>query len=87
MITSRELRFISELLLPKAFAGLIQAAVLYVDYIGFYLINGWLPVNKIWMFTLIFVVCFAIIWFAIYITVRLKVVKVNKAMENTLKMQ
>lgn len=66
--------------LPKAFAGLIQAAVLYIDYLGFYLINGWIPVNKIWIFTLIFVGCFTVIWFIIYITVKLKVDKMNKAM-------
>ena len=69
--------------LPKAFAGLIQAAVLYADYLGFYLINGWIPVSRIWIFTLIFAGCFAVIWFAIYITVKIKVDKVNKAMENT----
>ena len=66
--------------LSKAFAGLIQAAVLYIDYLGFYLINGWIPVNKIWIFTLIFVGCFTVIWFIIYITVKLKVDKMNKAM-------
>lgn len=66
--------------LPKAFAGLIQAAVLYIDYLGFYLINGWIPVNKIWIFTLIFVGLFIVIWFIIYITVKLKVDKMNKTM-------
>ncbi len=66
--------------LPKAFAGLIQAAVLYIDYLGFYLINGWIPVNKIWIFTLIFVGCFTVIWFIIYITVKLKVDRMNKTM-------
>ena len=66
--------------LPKAFAGLIQAAALYIDYLGFYLINGWIPVNKIWIFTLIFVGCFTVIWFIIYITVKLKVDKMNKTM-------
>lgn len=68
--------------MPKAFAGLIQAAVLYIDYLGFYLINGWIPVNKIWIFTLIFVGCFTVIWFIIYITVKLKVDKMNKTMES-----
>ena len=66
--------------LPKAFAALIQASVLYIDYLGFYLINGWIPVDKIWMFTLIFVGCFTVIWFIIYITVKLKVDRMNKAM-------
>lgn len=66
--------------LPKAFAGLIQAAVLYIDYLGIYLLNGWIPVNKIWIFTVIFVACFAIIWFSIYIPTRHKVDKMNKLM-------
>lgn len=64
--------------LPKSFAGLLQAAVLYIDYLGFYLLNGWLPQNKIWIFTVIFVVGFAVIWFSIYIPIRIKVNKINK---------
>lgn len=64
--------------LPKAFAGLLQAAVLYIDYLGFYLLNGWLPLNRIWFFTVIFVVGFAVIWFSIYIPIRIKVYKMNK---------
>ena len=68
--------------LPKAFAGLIQAAVLYIDYLGFDLINGWSPVNKLWIFTLIFVGCFTVVWFMIYVTVKLKVDKINKTMRS-----
>lgn len=64
--------------LPKAFAGLLQASVLYIDYLGFYLLNGWLPLNQIWFFTVIFVVGFAVIWFSIYIPIRIKVYKMNK---------
>lgn len=64
--------------LPKAFAGLLQAAVLYIDYLGFYLLNGWLPLHQIWFFTVIFVVGFAVIWFSIYIPIRIKVEKMNK---------
>lgn len=63
--------------LPKAFAGLLQAAVLYIDYLGFYLLNGWIPLDKIWIFTLIFVIAFALIWFSIYIPIRIKVNKIN----------
>ena len=66
--------------LPKAFAGLIQMSVLYIDYLGFYLLNGWIPLNKIWIFTLIFLVVFAVTWFTIYITARLKVDKMNRMM-------
>ena len=63
--------------LPKAFAGLIQMSVLYIDYLGFYLLNGWIPLNQIWLFSLIFIVCFAVIWFSIYIPIKLKVKKMN----------
>lgn len=66
--------------LPKAFAGLIHAAVLYVDYLGFFLLNGWLPTNKILMFTLIFVAGFAVIWLCIYLGIKMKVNKMNQAM-------
>lgn len=65
--------------LPKAFAGLIHAAVLYIDYLGIYLINGWIPINRIWVFSVIFVGCFAVIWLIIYLSVKLKVDRMNKA--------
>ena len=63
---------------PKAFAALIQASVLYVDYLGFYLLNGWIPVSKIWIFTLIFVAVFAITWLIIILSVKAKVDKMNR---------
>lgn len=69
--------------LPKAFAGLLQAAVLYIDYLGFYLLNGWIPLNQIWFFTVIFAVGFAVIWFSIYIPIRIKVSKMNKMIEGS----
>ena len=65
---------------PKAFAALIQAAVLYVDYLGFYLLNGWIPLEKVWIFTVIFVAVFAIIWGIIYLSVKVKVDKMNRAL-------
>ncbi len=64
--------------LPKAFAGLIQMAVLYLDYLGIYLLNGWIPMNKIWSFTLIFITVFIVGWFIIYIPIRIKVSKINQ---------
>ena len=66
--------------LPKPFAALIQASVLYIDYMGIYLLNGWLPADKIGMFTLIFVAAFAVIWVCIYIPTRIKVAKMNRMM-------
>lgn len=67
--------------LPKAFAGLIQAAVLYIDYLGFYLLNGWITLSKVGMFTLIFVIGFAAIWFSIYIPTKRKVEKMNRLLK------
>ena len=64
--------------LPKTTAGLIQMAVLYVDYLGIYLLNGWLPVEKVRIFTVIFAAGFAVIWFAVYISTKRKVDKMNR---------
>ena len=64
--------------LPKSFAALIQMSVLYIDYLGFYLLNGWIPVNQIWMFTLIFVAVFVVIWLSIYLFNRRKVERMNE---------
>ncbi len=64
--------------IPITFAGLINCVVLYLDYLGFYLLNGWLALNKVWIFTLIFVCGFVVIWLAIYIPIRIKVDKMNQ---------
>lgn len=64
--------------LPKAFAGLIQMAALYADYLGFYLLNGWITPNHIWLYSLIFIAGFTVIWFGIYIPIRMKVNKMNR---------
>ncbi|MBR4200221.1 MAG: DUF3021 domain-containing protein [Oscillospiraceae bacterium] len=68
--------------LPKSFAGLIQMSVLYFDYLGFYLLNGWIPLNRIPVFTLIFVAVFAVIWFIIYMSVRIKVNRMNQLIKH-----
>lgn len=64
--------------IPIAFSALIHATVLYLDYLFLYLINGWIQSNKIWIFSLIFVIGFIVIWFSIYIPIYLKVKKINK---------
>ena len=67
--------------LPKSIAALIQMAVLYVDYMGIYLLNGWLPADKIGIFTLIFIAAFAVIWLIIYTSIRMKVNRINQKMQ------
>lgn len=63
--------------LPKSIAALIQMAVLYGDYLLVYLINGWMPINAIGIFTAAFVACFAVIWAIIYLSVKKSVSKLN----------
>lgn len=59
--------------------ALLQAAgVVTSDYLDFYLLNGWIPLNRIWIFTLIFVAGFVVIWFSIFIPIKLKVDKMNQ---------
>lgn len=64
--------------LPKPMAGLIQMAVLYADYLGIYLLNGWLPMDKVRVFTVCFIAGFAVIWFLIYASIKVKVDKMNR---------
>ena len=63
--------------IPKGMAALIQMSVIYVDYLAIYLINGWMPLNAVGLFTVGFLACFAIIWGIIYLTVRKSVKKLN----------
>ena len=67
--------------LPKSIAALIQMAVLYIDYMGIYLLNGWLPAERIGAFTLIFIAVFAVIWLIIYVSIRMKVNRINQKMQ------
>lgn len=66
--------------IPKAFAGLIQCAVLYIDYLGIYIINRWIPTDRIWVFTLIFLAVFVIVWSSIYIPIHIRVKKINRTL-------
>uniref|UniRef100_UPI00402AE343 DUF3021 family protein n=1 Tax=[Lactobacillus] rogosae TaxID=706562 RepID=UPI00402AE343 len=43
-----------------------------------YLLNGWIPIDKILAFTIIFVAIFVIIWLCIYIPIRIKIARINK---------
>ena len=63
--------------LPYPFAALIQMAVLYFDYMFIYLLNGWMPVSALPVFSLIFVVGFGVIWLIIYLTIRRTAEKMN----------
>lgn len=64
--------------LPKSMAALIQGSVLLADYLAVYLLNGWIPLNRVWIFVVIFVISFVAIWGIVYLTVRAKVNRLNK---------
>lgn len=70
--------------LPLPFAIFIQCAVLYVDYIVIYLINGWLEnaLIPIIVFTAIFIVGFAVVWGIVYFFTRKAAKKLNKKLNN-----
>lgn len=69
--------------LPLPMAILIHCAVLYLDYLLVYLMNGWLPNQKgpIMAFTLIFVAGFALIWLFIYQFTKKDIKKLNQKLK------
>lgn len=64
--------------LPLAIATIIQMAVLYLDYLLFYRLNGWVPNEGLITFTVIFVAVFVAVWLIVYFcAVRPSVRKLN----------
>lgn len=66
--------------LPLPMAALIQAGVLYLDYLLVYLMNGWLQnqMVPILTFTVIFVAGYALIWLVIYQVIKRQTQKLNE---------
>lgn len=66
--------------LPLPFAIFIQASILYLDYIIVYLINGWLEnaFIPIMVFTVIFIISFALIWGIVYFFTKRGAKKLNE---------
>ena len=66
--------------LPLMTAILIHGGVLYIGYLGTYLLNDWLDfgVIPIIVFTAIFVVGYIVIWAIIYSIVRRNTAKLNE---------
>lgn len=69
--------------LPKPMAGLIHLGILYADYLGVYLLNGWIEPQVVALFTGIFVACFALVWGAVYLAIRRSVKKMNRLVQET----
>ena len=69
--------------LPLMMAILIHGSVLYVGYLGSYLLNDWLDfgIIPIIVFTAIFVVGYILIWVIIYSIIRRKTAKLNEILK------
>lgn len=69
--------------LPLMVAMLIHGGVLYIGYLGAYLLNDWLDIGAlpIIVFTAIFVVGYVVIWAIIYSISKRNAAKLNKMLE------
>ena len=69
--------------LPLMLAILIHGSVLYVCYLGTYLLNGWLHLGliPILVFTGIFVVGYLLIWAFIYAIIRKRTKRLNEVLK------
>lgn len=69
--------------IPLMMAILIHGGVLYVGYLGTYLLNDWLDLGviPIIVFTAIFVVGYVVIWAVIYSIVRRNAAKLNEMLK------
>lgn len=65
--------------LPLMVAILIHGCVLYVSYLGTFLLNGWLELGMLpfVIFTVVFVLGYFVIWAVIYSIIRKKTAKLN----------
>ena len=55
--------------IPTLLAGLLHAAMLYLDYVVIYFVNGWMPfdMKPFLVFTVCFFLGFALIWLGIFL--------------------
>jgi hypothetical protein len=69
--------------LPLLMAILIHGSVLYVSYLGTYLINDWLDfgIIPIIVFSVIFVVGYIVIWAIIYSIIKRNTAKLNDMLQ------
>ena len=69
--------------LPLISAILIHGGILYFDYLVMYLLNNWIQRNltAIGIFTVIFIIAFALIWVVIYLVIRTKTDQLNRGLK------
>ena len=71
--------------IPLMIAIFIHGLVLYISYLVTYLINGWLEwgVTPLLVFSIIFIVCYILIWIGIYSFTRKKTEELNMLLKAT----
>ena len=69
--------------LPLMVAILIHGGVLYISYLGTYLLNGWLDwgITPILVFTGIFVLGYLVIWAIIYSIIKKNTERINEMLK------
>ena len=69
--------------LPLMTAILIHGSVLYIGYLGTYLLNNWIDfgITPIIVFTAIFVVGYIVIWAIIYSIIKRNTAKLNEMLK------
>ena len=69
--------------LPLMLAILIHGSVLYISYLGTYLLNDWLDLGlmPIVVFSAIFVVGYIVIWIIIYSMIKRRTEKLNEILK------
>ena len=70
---------------PLLWATLVHAAILYLDYIVIYRINGWLAAEKLPIFTVSFFGIYAVVWLVVWLSARAGVKKMNRRIQNKIK--
>lgn len=75
--------------LPLMVAILIHGGVLYISYLGTYLLNGWLEwgVTPILVFTAIFGFGYLVIWAIIYSINKRRTEKLNKLLKKKVRLE
>lgn len=70
--------------LPLMIAILFHGGVLYISYLGTYLVNGWLEWGRtpILFFSGIFVLVYLVIWAIIYFTTKKRTERLNEILKN-----
>ena len=67
---------------PLAKSTLCHFGLLYIAYVLCYLINSWIPFEPLVLgiFTAIFAVGYAVIWLAVYVSIRVTVKRLNRSL-------